>query len=189
MSVSRRKFLAGSSFGLGLFGISAAQAKEPIPSSWDKTYDVVVVGLGGAGASAAIEAFDNGAKVLVLEKQAKNHLYNNTRMSGGGFHCPDKDGDPKALKEYAKAMFSGENISWKSEGEQPEVSEPFRCRSYFVTDIGSKVLNRSRETSMRTLELSVKTVLLLVPFRLFAASSASGSASAFSRGIISPFFK
>ena len=89
----------------------------------DYDVDVLVIGGGGSGASAAIEAFDNGAKVLILEKQPKNHLYNNTRMSGGGFHCPDKDGDPVALKEYAKAMFSGENIPWKGEGEQEEVSE------------------------------------------------------------------
>ena len=123
MTVSRRKFLTSSSIGLGAFSLSNVQAKEPVPDKWDKTSDVVVVGLGGAGASAAVEAFDNGAKVLILEKQAKDHLYNNTRMSGGGFHCPDKDGDPKALKEYAKAMFSGENIPWKSEGEQAEVSD------------------------------------------------------------------
>lgn len=44
-------------------------------------------------------------------------------MSGGIFHCPFKDGDPKALKDYAQAMFSGENIDWKEEGEIPEYSE------------------------------------------------------------------
>ena len=44
-------------------------------------------------------------------------------MSGGIFHCPDKNGDKQALKEYAKAMFSGENIPGKLEGEQPEVSD------------------------------------------------------------------
>ena len=44
-------------------------------------------------------------------------------MSGGIFHCPFKDGDPKALKDYAQAMFSGENIPTKEEGEIPEYSE------------------------------------------------------------------
>jgi 3-oxo-5alpha-steroid 4-dehydrogenase len=38
------------------------------PSSWDAEYDVVVVGFGGAGASAAIEAAQDGARVLVLER-------------------------------------------------------------------------------------------------------------------------
>lgn len=40
---------------------------------WDNEVDVVVVGFGGAGACAAIEAADNGSSVLVIE-----------RFSGGG---------------------------------------------------------------------------------------------------------
>ncbi len=37
-------------------------------SDWDRTTDIVVVGFGAAGAVAAIEAADNGAATLVLEK-------------------------------------------------------------------------------------------------------------------------
>ncbi len=40
---------------------------------WDDEVDVIVVGFGGAGACAAIEAADNGSSVLVIE-----------RFSGGG---------------------------------------------------------------------------------------------------------
>lgn len=87
------------------------------------TADVVVLGFGGAGATTAIVAAQNGAKVIVLEKNPQDAHISNTRMSGGIFHCPFKDGDPKALKEYAKAMFSGENIEWKEEGEIPEYSD------------------------------------------------------------------
>lgn len=97
----------------------SAQEKE----KFDKEADVIVVGLGGAGAATAITAADNGASVIVLERQPSETLRSNTRMSGGIFHCPDKNGDKKALKEYAKAMFSGENIPGKLEGEQPEVSD------------------------------------------------------------------
>lgn len=42
-------------------------------STWDESADVVVVGFGGAGACAAIEAAESGASVLVLD-----------RFSGGG---------------------------------------------------------------------------------------------------------
>jgi len=49
--------------------------------NWDREVDVVVVGLGAAGGAAAIEAHDNGAKVLVLEKDKQ--AGGNTRMSGG----------------------------------------------------------------------------------------------------------
>src|ERR1700733_12572042 len=34
----------------------------------EKTYDVVIVGYGAAGAAAAIEAADAGARVLVLDR-------------------------------------------------------------------------------------------------------------------------
>lgn len=44
-------------------------------------------------------------------------------MSGGIFHSPDPTGNRNALIEYARAMFSGENLSWKLEGEQPDVAE------------------------------------------------------------------
>lgn len=35
---------------------------------WDGSYDVLVVGLGAAGVSAAIEAADNGAKVAFVDR-------------------------------------------------------------------------------------------------------------------------
>lgn len=81
---------------------SAAETK------FDKEADVIVLGFGGAGAATAITAADNGASVIIIERQPQATLRSNTRMSGGIFHCPDKTGDRKALKEYAKAMFSGE---------------------------------------------------------------------------------
>ena len=34
---------------------------------WDKVYDVIVVGVGGAGAGAARFAADNGAHVLLVD--------------------------------------------------------------------------------------------------------------------------
>jgi succinate dehydrogenase/fumarate reductase flavoprotein subunit len=91
--------------------------------TWDHESDIIVVGFGGAGGCAAIEAHDNGAGVILLEKQRQDHHYSNTRMSGGGYHSPDPSGDREALKAYAKAMFSGENLPWKFEGEQPEYSD------------------------------------------------------------------
>jgi succinate dehydrogenase/fumarate reductase flavoprotein subunit len=127
VGVSRRDFLVRTAAGTGaaaLAGLGATEAQaQAIPAKWDVEADVVVMGFGGAGACAAIEAHDAGAKVLLLEKQPKATHYSNTRMAGGIFHSPDPTGDKAALKEYAKAMFSGENIPWKFEGEQPEVSD------------------------------------------------------------------
>jgi glycine/D-amino acid oxidase-like deaminating enzyme len=63
--------------------------------------DVVIVGFGSAGGCAAIEARDQGAEVVVLEKQPEESHYSNTRMSGGGFHSPDP---PTSLGSSGPAM-------------------------------------------------------------------------------------
>lgn len=39
--------------------------------SWDATYDVIVIGFGGAGAGAARFAADNNAKVLLIDAALK----------------------------------------------------------------------------------------------------------------------
>lgn len=125
MQASRRSFLKGAlgtaALAAGTMASIPAEAARA-PKKWDITTDIVVVGFGGAGATTAISAAQNGAQVVILEKNPENHHISNTRMSGGIFHCPFKDGDKKALQDYAQAMFSGENIPWKEEGEIPESS-------------------------------------------------------------------
>jgi len=87
--------------------------------------DVIVLGFGAAGACAAIEAHDAGASVILIERQPEATHYSNSRMSGGGYHSPHPDGDRAALKEYAKAMFSGENLSVKLDGEVPDFGDAY----------------------------------------------------------------
>lgn len=122
---SRRNFLKTTSVVLaGVLGSTAnavsAQTKAP---HWDLETDVIVLGFGAAGAATAITAAKNGANVLIVERQPEATCRPNSRMSGGIFHCPDKTADRKALQQYAQAMFSGENIPGKNEGENPEFSE------------------------------------------------------------------
>ncbi len=57
----------------------AHEAEEDI----DVTYDVVIVGAGGAGIAAAAQAAQNGATVLVIEKNAE--MGGNTLVSGGQY--------------------------------------------------------------------------------------------------------
>ena len=63
---------------------------------WDKEYDVVVAGNGGAGISAAITAHDNGASVIILEK-APFPGGGQTRTSGIGAAFAT---DPEKAAEY-----------------------------------------------------------------------------------------
>ena len=55
------------------------KAEDPI----EESYDVVVIGAGGAGIAAAAQATQNGNSVLVIEKNAQ--VGGNTLVSGGQF--------------------------------------------------------------------------------------------------------
>lgn len=59
------------------------------------TYDVVIVGAGGAGMAAAAQAAQDGATVLVIEKAVE--MGGNTLVSGGAFQAvqPSMVWDPK----------------------------------------------------------------------------------------------
>src|ERR1700741_4148484 len=59
--------------------------------------DVVIVGFGGAGSAAAITAHDRGARVVVLEKQARDAHTPSTRMLAGAVLCAT---DADAATEY-----------------------------------------------------------------------------------------
>ena len=67
---SRRMF---GSLLLSTLAVPAVQAAQ-------RVWDVIVVGAGGAGLSAAVSAAEAGAKVLLLEKMP--HIGGNTRISG-----------------------------------------------------------------------------------------------------------
>lgn len=76
IEVSRRDFVKGAALGAGALASlgalagcgTAAVPPSEVPEQWDKEADVVVVGFGGAGAAAAIEASRAGSKVLILER-------------------------------------------------------------------------------------------------------------------------
>ncbi|GHT91097.1 urocanate reductase [Spirochaetia bacterium] len=54
---------------------------EKTPGKWDETYDVVVIGAGYAGASAAYAAQTNGAKTVLIEKMP--FIGGNSQINGG----------------------------------------------------------------------------------------------------------
>lgn len=54
--------------------------------------DVVIIGFGAAGACAAIEAHDAGARVILIEKQPEARHYSNSRMKRRWFSQPQHGG-------------------------------------------------------------------------------------------------
>jgi succinate dehydrogenase/fumarate reductase flavoprotein subunit len=104
---SRRGFIKGAAIGIGAavagVGLKEASAVLP-PKKWTMETDIVIVGFGGAGATAAMEAHDAGAKVLVLEKAPSNLPGGNTGCCAGYILPPSNAEDGF---KYYKALGSG----------------------------------------------------------------------------------
>ena len=110
-------------------GATAALAEEAAGAS----YDVVVVGFGGAGASAAIAAADLGAKVLVVEKAPEGWAGGNTRLSGQQVLCPS---DLEAAVGYLVAI--QDQFSCDEELIRATTQE-MMANEQALTDLGAKV--------------------------------------------------
>ncbi len=132
MQQSRRNFLK---LGAGLAMAPAAQAfAQPVADvkkiNWDKEVDVLIIGYGGAGASAAITATDSGSKVLIVEKMAEPG--GNTSVSSGQvlatkdkaktrtyisklFEFSRCELDPKLLDAYVEGLTH--TVDWMKELE------------------------------------------------------------------------
>ena len=88
----------------------------------DYETDVLIIGGGGAGASAAIEADDNGAKVMIVTKLRIGDA--NTMMAEGGIQAADKPGDSPAqhfLDAFGGGHFAAQkDLLYKLVNEAPE---------------------------------------------------------------------
>ena len=84
--------------------------------------DVLIIGAGGAGASAAIEAHENGANVMMVTKLRIGDA--NTMMAEGGIQAADKPGDSPAqhfLDAYGGGHFAAQkDLLYKLVTEAPE---------------------------------------------------------------------
>jgi urocanate reductase len=101
--ITRRKFLvgAGASVAGALVMNQMAprelKAVEP-PKKWDKETEVLVIGTGYAGLAAAIEAFDGGSKVTVIEKSPV--IGGNSAIASGAYNAVDPGRQEKqAIKD------------------------------------------------------------------------------------------
>ena len=104
-----------------------------VPSKWDREVEMLILGVGIAGACAAVEAHDLGVEVLVIEKS--NQIRGTCSISGGAIcgagtrrqkqngifddvevmikdilRCGDDLGDPEIIRAFAE--LSGNTIDW-----------------------------------------------------------------------------
>lgn len=125
----------GTALNMATPGTAEALVRK-LPGKWDETWDVIVIGSGFAGLSAAAEATAAGAKTVLLEKMPT--YGGNSIINGGVFaawddkwhyreklnlgtdspeqHCQDilKGGDYYSIPELAKTVADGaaDALSW-----------------------------------------------------------------------------
>lgn len=95
-TVTSNAVLTAAAEALALTGqelTAAAPEAEAADVETDVTCDVLVLGGGGAGIAAAMQAHEDGANVILLEKLAV--LGGNTALSGGVFTRGAIEGDPE----------------------------------------------------------------------------------------------
>ena len=101
--LTRRKFLFGA--GASVAGALVMnqvtprelKAVEP-PKKWDQKTEVLIVGAGYAGFAAAIEAFDAGSKVTIIEKAPV--IGGNSAIASGAYNAVDPERQTKqAIKD------------------------------------------------------------------------------------------
>ncbi|MDR3053482.1 MAG: flavocytochrome c [Coriobacteriales bacterium] len=95
--MSRRSFIVGAAgFGavslaalLGVSGCAPRLASEAADGASEEapSYDIIIIGAGGAGMVAALHAFEAGARVLLLEKNASTG--GNTNFAEGGMNASE----------------------------------------------------------------------------------------------------
>ena len=84
--VSRRSVLSGGAAAVGGAALSglATEANAQVPTRWDRTADLVIVGAGVSGLSAACEAAEHGASVIAIDMNFD--IGGHGIMSGGQLH-------------------------------------------------------------------------------------------------------
>ena len=126
-TITRRGFVAGAAAAtVACAACVGAAVADEAQTAWDDEADIVIVGCGGAGISAAITAADEGlGSTLLLEAAPEGFEGGNTRVSAQVIFCPTSvDGaityqtnlnglhkvDEKYLKSWAENLC--QNIDW-----------------------------------------------------------------------------
>jgi len=110
MTISRRSFLCSSALAVAAGTSTVAHAMPSMaPKKFDGSYDIIIVGAGGAGLAAACEAVDKKLSVLVLESQGL--VGGSSTICGGAYSAADtyfqrekgiKDSDELFVKDMMK---------------------------------------------------------------------------------------
>ena len=101
----------------------ALAAEEGAGDAAPKSYDVVVVGSGGAGLAAAIQAHDEGASVLIVEKMPT--IGGNTIKASAGMNAAETRFQRVKGIEDSKELFYQETLKGGKNKNDPQLLRRF----------------------------------------------------------------
>lgn len=120
-SESSKGFIEAVENALSKAGVALAAAAKPASkaakSAFESSYDVVVIGAGGAGLSAALSASQAGAKVAVFEKMAM--VGGNTLRATGGLNASGTEYQAKANVKDTPELFYKDTMKGGYEKNDP----------------------------------------------------------------------
>lgn len=119
-------------------------------NKYQASYDVIVLGFGGAGATAARFAADNGAKVLVVDSAPYGHEGGNTRYSAQLVGTGD---DYDKLYKYYSKLTSPKDLPESM--KKVYVKGMVHMREYFKKYLVDKPVDMKRDFDMKSSHLAV----------------------------------
>lgn len=134
-SISRRSILKSFGAATATLALPGVQATVIQPKKWDETVDVLIVGAGGAGMSAAMGASESKAgKILVIEKAVAPFL-NSTCYSAGAFNAAvTKTQKEKGITKDTGDLFAKEIMAYGGNVTVAEVTRLYAENSGRVND-------------------------------------------------------
>ncbi|MBR2836111.1 MAG: FAD-binding protein [Coriobacteriales bacterium] len=109
MEITRKQLLHGvaaASACAMAAGTVSAFADDATQIAWDAEYDVVVAGYGASGAVAVIEAADNGASVLLVDKAPEGREGGCSKANQSLITCTDNPDDFYTYMDALRGGFS-----------------------------------------------------------------------------------
>lgn len=134
--LSRRNFIKGAAIAgvtLTTAGVGTANAYPvKVPKKWDKKVDVVIVGSGVAGLSAAIAAQESKAKTLIVEKMS-SPFFSSSSMCAGAAKVSSATKIARGKPELQADMYK-ELMAFGEEANVPELLRAYADNSAETMD-------------------------------------------------------
>ncbi len=123
MNTSRRKLLRLSGLGIASLPVCTGAFAQSGKPTWEKSFDVIVIGSGGAGLAAAVASAQAGANTIVLEKMPVTG--GNTRITGGAFNAVDPEEQKKKGIEDSVEKHAAQTLAAGDYRGNPELVRAF----------------------------------------------------------------